>query len=106
MKIIKVLGPGCSNCRTTELLIKKVANEQNIDVEIIKIEDIEKIMEYDVMSTPAVVIDEKVIIKGRVPSADEVKNFLELTNDNCCVDTDDSCCTPKKDKDISTSCCS
>lgn len=106
MKTIKVLGPGCSNCRTTELLIKKVANEQNIDVEIIKIEDIEKIMEYDVMSTPAVVIDEKVIIKGRIPSVDEIKSFIGSTDDYCCSEVKDSCCTPTKDNDTSTSCCS
>ena len=106
MKTIKVLGPGCSNCRTTELLIKKVANEQNIDVEIIKIEDIEKIMEYDVMSTPAVVIDEKVIIKGRVPSVDEIKSFIGSKDDDCCNEEKDSCCTPTKDNDTSTSCCS
>jgi len=106
MKTIKVLGPGCLNCRTTELLIEKVANEQNIDVEIIKIDDIEKIMEYDVMSTPAVVIDEKVIIKGRVPSVDEIKNIIGSKDEDCCNDLNDSCCTPTKDKDTSTSCCS
>ncbi|MCK4561627.1 MAG: TM0996/MTH895 family glutaredoxin-like protein [Flavobacteriaceae bacterium] len=106
MKTIKVLGSGCSNCRTTELLIKEVANEQNIDVEIIKIDDIEKIMEYDVMNTPAVVINEKVVIKGRVPSVDEIKSFIGSNGDDCCNEVTDSCCTPTKDNETSTSCCS
>ena len=106
MKTIKVLGSGCSNCRTTELLIEKVANEQNIDVEIIKIDDLEKIMEYDVMSTPAIVIDEKVIIKGRVPSIDEVKSFISSNDDDCCNDENDSCCATTKDNGTSSSCCS
>lgn len=77
MKTIKVLGSGCASCTTTEELIKKVANEQNIKVNIIKVNDIQYIMSYDVMSTPAVVINEKVILKGRVPSIDEIKNLLK-----------------------------
>ena len=106
MKTIKVLGSGCSNCITTELLIKKIANEQNIDVNIIKVDDIQDIMAYDVMSTPAVVIDEKVIIKGRVPSVEEVKSFIGSNDDDYCNNVNDSCCTPTKDNDTSTSCCS
>lgn len=77
MKTIKVLGSGCASCTTTEELIKKVANEQKIDVDIIKITDIQDIMSYNVMSTPAVVINEKVILKGRIPSIDEIKNLLK-----------------------------
>jgi len=103
MKTIKVLGTGCPSCTATEALIKKVAIEQNIDVNILKISDIEDIMAYDVMSTPAVVIDEKVMIKGRVPSADEVKNLLNNMEEACCSDNSESCCS---DSEKTTgSCC-
>ncbi len=102
MKTIKVLGTGCSNCNATEKLIEKVANEENITVNIVKVDDIQKIMEYDVMSTPAIVIDEKVIIKGRVPSVDEVKEFIGA-DDNCCDDSDSSC--GETTENNSGSCC-
>jgi len=104
MKTIKVLGTGCLNCITTEEIIKKVAKEQCIDVEVIKISDIQDIMSYDVMSTPAVVINEKVLIKGRIPSIDEVKGFFKDEEENCSNDTDNSCCSPT-DQDTD-SCCS
>jgi len=103
MKTIKVLGTGCPSCITTEELIKKVANEQNIAVNIIKVDDIQDIMAYDVMSTPAVVIDEKVIIKGRIPRIDEVKDFLNSTKESCCEENDNSCCTPSDEN--KESCC-
>jgi small redox-active disulfide protein 2 len=103
MKIIKVLGAGCPSCLTTEEVIKKVANEQGVEVEIIKITDIQEIMEYDVMSTPAVVINEKVIIKGRIPSVGEVKSFLKGEEDDCCNENDSSCCSPADE--ATDSCC-
>ena len=99
-KIIKILGTGCPKCKTTIALVEEVVKENNIDAEIIKVDDIMDIMEYDVMSTPAVVIDEKIMVKGRVPSKDEVKKLLSnpfvigLSDDNkdesCC--SDDGCC--------------
>jgi len=105
MKTIKVLGTGCANCNTTEKLIEKIAKDENIAIDIVKVSDIQKIMEYDVMSTPAIVINEKVIIKGRVPSVEEVKEFISSADESCCNDTDDSCCTPKEETS-NTSCCS
>ncbi len=57
-------------------MVKDVVSENNIDAEIIKIEDIMEIMEYNVMSTPAVVIDEKVVIKGRVPKKTELLELI------------------------------
>jgi len=104
MKTIKVLGAGCPSCISTEEIIKKVAKDQNIDVEIIKITDIQDIMNYDVMSTPAIVINEKVIIKGRIPSVDEVKGFLKEEDGSCCNETDSSCCNPADE--ATDSCCS
>lgn len=92
---IKVLGTGCPKCKTMTLLVQEVVDENNIDATIEKVEDIMDIMTFNVMTTPALVVDNKVTIKGRVPSKVEV---LEVLNDtktttneegNCC--SSDSC---------------
>ena len=101
-KTIKILGTGCPNCKRAEAVIKTVVAELNADVTIEKVEDIQDIMTYDVMSTPAIVIDEKVVIKGRVPSFDEIKNLLN--EENASSDTNSSCCEPI-DKKETDSCC-
>jgi len=74
---IKVLGTGCPKCKQTTALVEDVVKENGIDAIVIKVEDIMDIMSYNIMSTPAVVIDEEVKIKGRVPSRAEM---LELLN--------------------------
>jgi len=76
-KIIKILGTGCPKCKTTTALVEEVVNENNIDAEIIKVEDIMQIMEYNVLSTPVLVIDEQITIKGRVPSKNEIIDLLK-----------------------------
>ncbi len=76
-KIIKILGTGCPKCKTTTALVEEVVKEYNIDAEIIKVEDIMEIMQYNVLSTPVLVIDEKITIKGRVPNKNEVINLLK-----------------------------
>lgn len=73
---IKILGTGCPKCKTLEALTRKVAKENGIDANITKVEDIMDIMKYNIMTTPALVIDEKVVVKGRIPSADEIKQFI------------------------------
>ncbi len=95
MKIIKILGTGCQNCVTTEKMVAEVVKELNLDVKIIEVSDIQEIMKYDILSTPAVVIDEKVVIKGRVPSKDEIKALL-LNEDSCCEPKDDCCSSEEK----------
>ena len=75
---IKVLGPGCTKCKTTFKAIEKVIKENNLDVKLTKVEDIMEIMKYNIMATPAVVVDEEVKIKGKVPSESEIKNLLGL----------------------------
>jgi small redox-active disulfide protein 2 len=75
-KSIKILGTGCPKCKQTTAVVQDVVQENNIDATIEKVEDIIKIMEYNVMSTPAIVIDEKIAIKGRVPSKKEVLELL------------------------------
>ena len=77
MKHIKILGTGCPKCKQTEAVVKEVIDQLGIEATIEKVEDIEKIMEYNALSTPALVIDEEIKIKGRVPMADEVKSLLQ-----------------------------
>jgi small redox-active disulfide protein 2 len=75
-KTIKVLGTGCAKCKQTTAIVTEVVNENKIDAKVEKVEDIIEIMKYNVMSTPAVIIDEKVVIKGRVPSKSELLDLL------------------------------
>jgi len=77
MKHIKILGTGCPKCKQTEAVVKEVIDQLGIEATIEKVEDIEKIMEYNVLSTPALLIDEEIKIKGRVPMSDEVKLLLQ-----------------------------
>jgi len=73
---IKILGPGCAKCKTLEHLTREVVSKNGIDATITKIEDIMEIMKYNIMTTPALVVDGKVVVKGRIPSADEIKQLL------------------------------
>lgn len=73
---IKILGSGCAKCKTLEKLTREVVEQNGIDATITKVEDILQIMKYGVMTTPALVVDEKVEIKGRVPSTEEIKQVL------------------------------
>jgi len=73
---IKILGTGCPKCKTLEKLTRDVVEQNGIDATINKVEDIMEIMKYGVMTTPALVINGKVEIKGRVPSSDEIKQVL------------------------------
>ena len=73
---IKVLGTGCTKCKLLENATREVVEQNGIDATVTKVEDIMEIMKYGVMATPALVVDEKVVIKGRVPSKDEIKQLL------------------------------
>ncbi|MBC8374924.1 MAG: TM0996/MTH895 family glutaredoxin-like protein [FCB group bacterium] len=73
---VKVLGGGCTNCKVTYKLIEDVAHEKGTEVELVKVEDIQEIMAYDVMSTPGVVIDETVVHRGGVPSRKQIEEWL------------------------------
>lgn len=73
---IKILGTGCPKCKTLEKLTREVVEQNGLDATVTKVEDIYQIMKYGVMTTPALVVNEKVEIKGRVPSADEIKQVL------------------------------
>jgi small redox-active disulfide protein 2 len=73
---IKVLGTGCKKCKTLEDITKQAVAETGTDATIIKVEDMLEIMKLGVLTTPALVIDGKVVLKGRVPSLSEVKELL------------------------------
>ena len=75
---IKVLGPGCTKCKSTYNVIEKVLKENNIDAKLTKVDDIMEMMNYNIMTTPAVVIDEVVKMKGQVPTESEVKKLLGI----------------------------
>lgn len=73
---IQVLGTGCPKCKTLEKVTREVVAQNNIDATITKVEDIVEIMKFNVMTTPALVVDGKVVVKGRVPSNNELKELL------------------------------
>jgi small redox-active disulfide protein 2 len=76
MKNIKVLGTGCSKCKLTQQVIEDVAKQLGVTIELEKVEEIQKIMAFNVMSTPGVVLDGKVVHSGGVPSRDLVTSWL------------------------------
>jgi len=76
---IKVLGTGCSKCKTLEKMTREVVAKNAIDATISKVEDIMEIMKYNVMSTPALVVDGKVVLKGKVPTEAELTILLKNT---------------------------
>ncbi|MDE2400393.1 MAG: TM0996/MTH895 family glutaredoxin-like protein [Burkholderiales bacterium] len=76
MKDIKVLGSGCANCKTTIALIEQVAQEKGVEIKMDKVQDMQAIIGYGVMSTPGVVMDGKVVHAGGVPSRDKIAQWL------------------------------
>lgn len=74
---IKVLGPGCKKCNTLAEATKKAIDELAIEANITKVDDMIKILAYGVMSTPALVINEKVVVSGKVPTVSEIKEFIQ-----------------------------
>ncbi len=73
---IKVLGTGCPKCKTLDKLTREVVAQNGIEANVTKVEDILEIIKYGILSTPALVVDEKVVVSGRIPSADEIKQFI------------------------------
>lgn len=73
---IKILGPGCKNCVTLDRITREVVDEMGIEATIEKIEDYGEIASYGVMTTPALVVDGKVLIAGRVPTLTHLRELL------------------------------
>ena len=73
--IIKILGPGCTNCKNLERATREALDQLGMDAEVEKVEDYAAIMGYGIMSTPGLVVDEKVLVSGRVPKPAEIKQL-------------------------------
>ena len=73
---IKVLGTGCAKCKSLEKVTREAVEKTGVNATVIKVEDIVEIMQYGIMTTPALVIDGKVVMKGKVPSVDEISKLL------------------------------
>ena len=74
---IEIYGSGCAKCKKTEEIVRQAVNELNIEAEISKIEDLQKIIDKGIMMTPAVAIDGEIKILGRVPTTQDVKKILQ-----------------------------
>lgn len=77
MKQIKVLGPGCPKCKTTYNNVLEAVKQSGIEAEVIKIEDIEEMMKYNVLTTPVLMIDDVAKVKGRIADVNEIKQLLK-----------------------------
>lgn len=76
MLTIKVLGSGCANCKRLEQIARKVISDMSIEADVIKVTDYNDIMSYNILSTPGLVIDEKVVSSGRIPTPAEVTTWV------------------------------
>ncbi len=75
---IKVLGAGCAKCKTTYEMIEKIVKENQLDATLSKVEDIVELLNYGIMTTPAIVVDGEVKLKGHVPTESEIKKILGI----------------------------
>ena len=75
---IKVLGSGCAKCKTTYEMIEKIVKEKQLDATLSKVEDIVELLNYGIMTTPAIVVDGEVKLKGHVPTESEIKKILGI----------------------------
>lgn len=96
-KQIKVLGTGCPKCKTTYNNVLEALKQLGMVANVTKIEDIEEMMKYNVLTTPVLMIDDVMKVKGRIAQIDEIKELLKTTNavseendSSCCSDS--SCC--------------
>jgi small redox-active disulfide protein 2 len=76
MKTVKVLGPGCPKCKTTYQNALEAVKQLGIEARVEKIEDLQEMFKYDLLTTPALIIDEAVKIKGRIANVAEIKELL------------------------------
>lgn len=76
MVTIKVLGPGCARCQKLAAITRQIASEMGVQVEIVKVTEYPDIMAYNIMSTPGLVINEKLVSSGRLPAPGEIRSFI------------------------------
>ncbi len=74
---IEVLGPGCPKCMSTEQNVRKALSELNMQAEVVKVTDIDVIIEKGVMWTPALVIDGKLVLQGKIPNVEQIKQLVK-----------------------------
>jgi small redox-active disulfide protein 2 len=74
--IIKILGPGCNNCKNLERATREALDQLGLDATVEKVDDYPAIMGYGIMATPGLVVDDKVLVSGRVPKPAEIKQLL------------------------------
>lgn len=84
MKKIKILGTGCAKCSQLADAVREVVESEGVEATIEKVEDIRDIMQYNVLSTPGLVVDGKVCCSGRVPSKEEIRTMLTAKPGGCC----------------------
>ena len=77
---IKVLGPGCANCRKLEEIAREAAAALGVDAEISKVTDMQQIIAYDVLKTPGLVINEKLVSSGRIPTPQSVVEWIRAAS--------------------------
>lgn len=82
MLTIKVLGSGCANCKRVEQIARKIVEEMSLQAEIVKVTDYNDIMAYNIMSTPGLVINEKLVSYGRIPTPAEVTTWMMNAMEN------------------------
>ena len=75
--VIKILGGGCPRCEKLELVARKAAEEAGINAEFIKVKKMNEIMQYEILETPALVIDDEVKSYGRIPAKEEIMNWMQ-----------------------------
>jgi small redox-active disulfide protein 2 len=73
---IKVLGPGCANCQQLDKTVREVVKELGIVADVEDVREIQKIMQYPILRTPGLVIDEKLVVSGRVPGKKEIAGYI------------------------------
>jgi small redox-active disulfide protein 2 len=76
MKTVKILGPGCANCRKLESVAREAAAGAGVEAEFVEVTDMKAIMAYDLLATPGLVIDEKLVSSGRIPTQAEIRQWM------------------------------